>query len=249
MECFFVMPLDCRKILYSATNIKSCEEIKKRGFFKKLYNYFICTDKVAVYVKNGVIKENFILYSDSEFLKKIPKNSYKFYIKVLEEFFKNAKKELQKGKTIYLYFEDYKFKMSKYKFSAYKSDKLIVKNYLSEIKYGELDEIILNPYTNKKIKFYAPKTVYEFFEYYMENAKFKNNLVDVKRKNDYLLLIYAILNLVVFLVFTFGIMFLLWYVDVLICGKFEPVRALIEGIVAIALGEFISDVFKSKFYY
>jgi len=251
LSLFFVMPVNCGKVLYSASNVKFFDQLNdKRMFSKKLYNYFICTKGVALFEKGkNKVKETFVFYDDKDFLKKLPDNPYDFYKKALEKYLKKAKKNLQKGQTVYLYFNGYEFEISKHKFIVYKNNQKIVQNFLSDIKYSALGEVILNPYTDKKIRFYAHKTVYEFFKYYYGIAKFKMYDKNVKRKNDFLLLFYGVLNLLVFLSAVFGIMFLFWYVDVLVFKEFSAIRAVIEGIVAIALGEFISDVFKSKVYY
>ncbi len=251
MNYFFIVPINCGKILYSKSNVEALHQLYNKGLFsKKLYNYFICTKGVGLFIKEKEkIKEIIILYDDKEFLKKLPNNPYNFYLKVLERYLKKAKKRLEKGDRIFLYFENYKFEISKHKFLVYEKDKLIVENFLSEVKYSKLNEVILNPFTNKKIRFYAPKIVYEFFEYYYKIAKFRNNHKDVKIKNDFLLLIYGLLYVGIFFVSVFGIMFLLWYIDVLIFKEFDAIRATIEGIIAIALGDFISDIFESKFYY
>jgi len=251
---FFVEPINCGKILYSKSNIDSVYEIDTlwtKLFKKKIYNYFICTKGVALFIKEKEkIKEIIISYDDKEFLKKLPDNPYDFYMQALEKFLKKAKKRLEKNETVYLYFEDYKFELSKSKFLVYKNNEIIIKNFLYTVTYGEFNEVILNPYTNKKIKFYAPKIVYEFFVNYLYKiAKFKINKKDVTTKNNFLLSLYGLLNLIIFWVSVFGLMFLFWYIDILIFKEFEPIRALIEGIVAIALGEFISDMFKSKIYY
>jgi len=251
MNHFFITPINCGKILYSKSNVETLHQLyNKRLFPKKLYNYFICPKGVGLFIKEKEnIKDIIILYNDKEFLKKLPDEPYDFYLKALERYLKKAKKRLEKGDGIFLYFENYKFEISKHKFFVYENDKLIVENFLSEVKYSKLNEVILNPFTNKKIRFYAPKIVYEFFEYYYKIAKFRNNHKDVKIKNDFLLLIYGLLYVGIFFVSVFGIMFLLWYIDVLIFKEFDALRATIEGIIAIALGDFISDIFESKFYY
>ncbi len=251
MNYFFIAPINCGKILYSKSNVETLHQLYNKGLFpKKLYNYFICTKGVGLFIKEKEkIKEIIISYDDKEFLKKLPNNPYNFYLKALERYLKKAKKRLEKGDSIFLYFENYKFEISKHKFFVYEKDKLIVENFLSEVKYSKLNEVILNPFTNKKIRFYAPKIVYEFFEYYYKIAKLKNNHKDVKTKSDFLLLIYGLLYVGIFFVSVFGIMCLFWYIDVLIFKEFDALRATIEGIVAIALGDFISDIFESKFYY
>jgi len=248
---FFITPINCGKILYSKSNVETLHQLYNKGLFsKKLYNYFICTKGVGLFIKEKEkIEEIILLYDDKEFLKKLPDDPYDFYLKALERYLKKAKKRLEKGDTVFLYFKDYKFEISKHKFLVYENDRLIVENFLSEVKYSKLHEVILNPFTNKKIKFYAPKIVYDFFEFYYMIAKFKNNHKDVKIKNDFLVLIYGFLCVGVFFVSVFGIMFLLWYIDVLIFKEFDALRATVEGIVALALGDFISDVFESKFYY
>ena len=107
MNEFFIMPINCGKILYSKSNVKDYHHINSifNKFFKpELYNYFICTKGVAFFIKeNNMIKKTTIFYNDKEFLKKLPKKPYEFYLKALEKFLKEAKKNYKKEKkSIYI---------------------------------------------------------------------------------------------------------------------------------------------------
>lgn len=253
MNEFFLMPINCGKILYSKSNIEPrhyTNSLWNRFFKPKLYNFFICTKGVALFEKkSNSIKETIIFYNDKDFLKKLPKKPYEFYVKSVEKFVDYAKKELKKGKKIYLYFENYKFEISKNSFLVYKNDKLTVNNFLSEIIYDELEKIVINPYTNKKIKFFAPKKVYEFFQFYKENSHLKNCDKNIKRTNILLLLFYDILVLIIFLAVSILGTIFFWYIDYSISNQIDAFRQVMEGVIAIAMAEFIIAVFKSKIYY
>ena len=227
------------------------DSIFNKLFKPKIYNYFICKKGVALFIKEkNIIKETIIFYNDKEFLRKLPKTPYEFYLKALEKFLKEAKKRLQKGETVYLYFDKYKFELSKKNFYIYKNNTLIIHNFLSSIEYINTNEIVINPFTNKKIKFFAPKIVYDFFKFYFYGfSKFTNYTKNKKYKNAFLIFLYDIFFFILFFGFWFGFMALFFYIDSLISKNFNYIRAGIETIVAIIIAEFLIDFLKSKIYY
>ena len=255
-EVFFVdFYSECKDVILAKSSIDGIDlidSVKNRYFGKKIfYNTFICKDRVvwfAYNTKEQTIEKRVIVFDDEDFLKHLPKEPASFYKKAVEIFLKYAKEKLTQNKTVKLYFDNYKIELSKAKFLVYKDEEIVVENFFSKSEYGEFGNVIINPCTNKSIKFEAPKSINEFLSFYSSiRYKLKTMVEDGVYYKSNVMQLFEIIFL--FLVWFCGF-FLIWilfmYIDVKTLKDITAFRATIEGIVSLALVETLHAYLKER---
>ena len=244
-DVFFVKPpTHCGKILFAQTTMQKehlIDSIWNKYFGKSLfYNIFLCEDAIAIFTydrKKRTLKEEIICFEDEAFLKRLPKLSREIYETTLGYFLEYCKKELQSNRRVFLYFDNYKIQLAKYEFLVWKDEKLLVKNFIKEVEYSELGDIIINPYTNKRVRFNAPKVVYDFFLFYMqEKQNFKITDDSEVVYTDDALQLFELMGITVVSIAVFlGVWVLMLYVDAKMTDTFSPIKFILETIVAFSI--------------
>ena len=251
---FFVKPpLPCAKILSAESTLKSEDLIdsawnryvSKKRFF---YNTFLCEEGVAHYVYDKsaqTLTELIIAFNDDEFTKILPKKPYRFYSISLERFLEKAKRRLENDGRVILFFDEYKIVISKKYFSVEENGKTIVENFIDEVVYNDLNEVVVNPYTELSVHLYAPKTLYDFFQFYLgiRDKKLTRKEVKVSKRGGFLI---DMGHRLVYIVVLFGLLVLMWIVDARLSDDISPVRMAVEGFAALAVAEVVYGILKSK---
>jgi len=143
-EVFFVEPSkECEDVLFAGTTMHKehlVDSLWNKHFGKTVfYNTFICKNSVVHFVydkKSNTLKEQILCFEDKDFLQKLPKEPRDFYKKSLEQFLELSKEKIISGKSVTLYFDNYKIELSKYKFLVWKNGELFIKNFIKEVEYN-----------------------------------------------------------------------------------------------------------------
>ena len=255
-EIFFIEPpKECGDVLFAKTTMHEehlIESFWNNHFSKTVfYNAFICENGVAHYTfdkEKSRLKEQIVCFEDEEFLLKLPKKPRDFYEKSLEWFLELAKEKITKGKSVVLHFESYKFQLSKYKFFVWRDDALYIKNFIKEVEYDEFGNIIINPYTNKVIKFQAPKIIYEFFRFYLQKRQSFQTTDEsgVVYTNDALQLVEATGITVVYFFVLFGVLAFVLFIEAKLFHEPHFIHFLTATVVSLVLAELVADYLNTR---
>ncbi len=254
---FFLDPASrCGTVLSAETTLKHedlIDSIYNRFIAKNrlFYNTFVCKEGVAHYLydrKRRILYETVIRFDDEAFTRKLPKKPYAFYRIALKNFLDRAKESLKRGKTVTLFLGDYMITMNKNHFLIEKEGQTVVKNVLNEIVYNDMNELVINPYTDKSVHIGAPKSVYDFFLFYLSIWRPRKNAEKsiVKPVGQAKRFLADFSRSVLWLVLLFGVMIALWIADASLNDEISDVRMAIEGFVALVVAEIVYGILQSK---
>ena len=217
---------------------------KKRRF----YNTFLCKDGVAYYEyskRSKTLAGLVLSFDDNEFTKKLPKTPFGFYRVALEKFLDRAKRRLENGEQIELYFDGYAIEMSKNHFSVDKEGKRIIENFIDEVVYNDLNEVVVNPYAEFSVHLHAPKTLYDFFQFYLgiRDKKLAQKEIKVPKRGGFAM---EMGHGLLYIIVLFGLLVSMWVVDARLSDEISPVRMAVEGFAALAIAEVVHGILKSK---
>lgn len=212
------------------------------------YNTFLCHDGIAHYLYNRrkrLLQETLIAFNDEDFTKKLPKKPYDSYCIALARFLERAKKRLQEGKTIRLYFDGYEITMSKYRFVVQKEGQTVVENFIADVVYNDMDEVVINPHTTLSIHIYAPRSLYDFFLFYLgiRDKKLAESEIEVPKKGGFFV---DMGHSLIYMVILFGLIILFWSLDARLSSDISPGRMAFEGFVALVAAEVIYGILKNR---
>ena len=249
-DVFFVhQPAVCSSILFAQTTMQHqhiIDSFWNKYFGKNIfYNIFLCEESVVIYTydkKLNILKEEILCFEDVEFLKKLPKFSQDIYKKILEVFLEFAKEKVKNSKRVVLYFDAYKIQLAKYEFLVWKDEELFIKNFFKDVEYHELGDIIINAHTNKRIRFDAPKIVYDFFLFYIQvRDKHKtSNEKDILYAENAVLFAEGIGISVISLSVLFGLLAFILYIEAHMFQELLFIHYFIATAVSIAIAETVA---------
>ena len=212
------------------------------------YNTFLCHGGIAHYLydrKKHLLQETLIAFDDEDFTKKLPKKPYDFYRIALARFLERAKKRLQEGKTIRLYFDGYEITMSKYRFVVQKEGQTVVENFIADVVYNDMDEVVINPHTTLSIHIHAPRSLYDFFLFYLgiRDKKLAESEIEVPKKGGFFV---DMGHSLIYMVILFGLMIGFMGLDAYISNDINDIRIAMEMLAALIVAEIIYGILKSR---